>query len=185
MKKYVMLYALVSICTVHAAQTPPPKPSSQACSLCIAPSWQQLDESRKNFDDQWVLIGSITFRKTCIESVTLSKVNLLWHGQPLDELVASLYLKNGNEEKFMPIEENLVCDGRWNSVKQKLVFNFSKPFKLGLETTFYVVLTIPDHSEPILRNGSFSLEMRCLPQQLQHAAGTSTLSLAPDSTVSG
>src|SRR5689334_4489319 len=74
------------------------------CSLCPEPIWRYLDES--DFADRWVLVGSITFKKKCVEPIKVSKIHLRWHGEPLQELHASLYTNN-SDDPFLPIETNL------------------------------------------------------------------------------
>jgi len=171
----IILTLLVASATLYSA--------ADMCSLCLEPIWRYLDESEKHFADRWVLVGGITFKKKCIEPIKISKIHLRWHGEPLEELHASLYTNN-SDDAFLPIEANLVCDGKWNKVKQKLILHFQKPYKIGLETTFYLVLTVPDKLEPLLRQGSFSIEPQCLPEPLRQASAHASLSLAAINTPS-
>ncbi len=106
----------------------------------------------------------------------LDTISLTWNGDYIDTLSASLYKKNLSRN-FLPIEDNLICDGIWNKKKQTLMFNFDEKETLNPTTTFYIVLTIPQSIENILLNGTFSLDENFLPKPFKQRAQTINLSL--------
>jgi hypothetical protein len=55
---------------------------------------------------------------------------------------------------------------------------FDEKETLGPKTTFYLVLTIPETIEPILKQGSFCLEEQCLPRPFKESARKEELTLA-------
>lgn len=156
-------------------------------SLCIdnfditlKSEWQELgcDNGKcPDFGGKWVLVGSIIFKRRSKNPIFVNEINMRWHGQNLDNLVASLYRKTYGKE-FLAIEENLICDGTWNATTQTLILDFKEKEKLGPTTVFYLVLTVPAATEPILKNGYFSLENNCLPQQFKQCAQNERLILA-------
>lgn len=129
-----------------------------------------------DFGGKWVLVGSITFKKKSKEQLFIDTLSLSWKGQHIDHLVASLYKKNLSRD-FLPIEDNLICDGVWNKTKQSLIFNFDEKETLNPTTIFYLVLTIPHTLEPILKNGAFVLEEHNLPKPFKQNSQTMHLSL--------
>lgn len=152
----------------------------QNFSVLIEPMWENLEHNptrNEQFGGKWILVGSITFRKRCKDPVCLQQIRFHWQGKEINHLIGSLYKKNPDRE-FMPIQENLICDGLWNKPKQILVLNFDKKQSLGPTTIFYLVLTIPKNVESILQNGSFYIEKRCLPEPFKSYAHTTELSLA-------
>jgi len=150
------------------------------CKITLKPKWRDLDGNSTNamqFGGKWILVGSIIFKR-CKDPISIETINLHWHGEPLDNLIASLYRKNLDKEVFMPIEENLVCDGIWSKSKQTLILNFDEKENLAPTTVFYLVLTVPEEIEPILKKGSFCLEEQCLPKPFKQCAQQEKLSLA-------
>jgi hypothetical protein len=137
--------------------------------ITLDPTWQNLecDQDRcKTFGGKWVIIGSITFKKKAKEPVNLTRLYLRWNGEHLDTFVGSLY-KKPEDKDFLAIQDNLVCDGTWDTSNQTLLFNFDQKQTLGLTNIFYVVLTIPEHVEPQIKQGSFELMTHYLPEQFQ------------------
>ena len=122
------------------------------------------------------MVGSITFKKKSKEPLFIDTLNLTWNGKHIDHLAASLYKKNLSRD-FLPIEDNLICDGVWNKTKQTLLFNFDEKETLNPTTIFYLVLTIPDHLEPTLKKGAFVLEEQSLPKPFKQCSQTMHLSL--------
>ena len=151
--------------------------------VTLESTWHCLDDSDgscSQFGGKWVLIGNITFRKKPVQdSIHLQQLKLHWHGPFIDALSASLYKKNFDPTKkeFLPIDDYLVCDGCWNNSKQTLVLSFDERHTLGAVEVFYVVLTVPTLLEPILKQGSFSLEKNDLPLPFQQAYMPQTLQL--------
>lgn len=150
--------------------------------LIIEPTWQNLErntDSSKAFGGKWVLIGSITFKKKSKDSVELDRLELKWHGEKIDDLAGSLYRKSSHKD-FMPIEDYLICDGTWNKAKQTLKLTFDQQQTLGFVNTFYLVLTIPDHMDNIVKHGAFDIVSRALPEPFRVTAQQHKLSLSLD-----
>jgi hypothetical protein len=55
---------------------------------------------------------------------------------------------------------------------------FDEKENLGPTTIFYLVLTVPENIEAILKKGSFCIEEQCLPKPFKHCANQDKLSLA-------
>ncbi len=155
--------------------------AEETFNITLKPKWRCLEEDCKKvaqFGGKWILAGSITFKKRSKDPVFIETINLHWDGETLDNLIASLYRKNFEKDLFLPIEENLVCDGVWNKCKQTLILNFDEKESLAPTTTYYLVLTVPDDVEPVLKKGSFSLEEQNLPKPFKQCAQQEKLSLA-------
>jgi hypothetical protein len=75
-----------------------------------------------------------------------------------------------------------MCDGAWNKATQTLALHFEKEESLGLENTFHLVLTIPNHLESTIRHGTFTIVKNRLPDPFRIAMDTHALSLALDIT---
>jgi len=151
------------------------------CLISVSPYWQNIESSCKHeeeFCSKWMLIGSITFRKKSKEPIKLEAMRLAWHGAPIDHLDGSLYRKIPGKA-FMPIEQNLVSDSRWNKTRQELIFDFhNNKQTLGPTSIFYLVLTVPDSLERTLQGGHFSVIKQLLPQPFQRKAGSLRIDLA-------
>lgn len=140
--------------------------SGQDYSIDLQPIWKNLEAneaSAKQFGGKWILVGSITFKKRSKENVALHSLRLQWNGAHIPSLFGTLY-KKVDGKTFLPLEENMICDGTWLPHQQALVLNFNKKISLGLTNTFYVVLTIPEESEALLKDGVFALDERILPE---------------------
>lgn len=139
------------------------------CDILLVPFWDNIEKNNmieRDLGGKWILVGSITFHKKSKEVAKLEKISLEWHGDPIDRLSGSLYKKNP-EKQFMPIEDNLVCDGSWNKVHQCLVLDFNdRKQTLGARNIFYLVFTVPESIESALKNGYFSLTHTNLPETL-------------------
>lgn len=151
--------------------------------VVLEPLWLELGNSKKaeEFGGKWMLVGSIIFKKRIKDPVCIGTIILRWSGDRLDNLIASLYKKNLNKE-FLPIEDNLICDGSWNKSKQLLILNFEEQESLGPTTIYYLVLTVPESLEPLLKTGSFCIDQECLPFPFQQCAHNKNLSLAVNSS---
>lgn len=161
--------------------------TAEEFNIILKSKWCDLDGNCTKVNDfggKWVLVGSITFKKRCKDPICIETISLHWNGEQLDNLIASLYKKNLEKDHFLPIEENLVCDGTWNKTKQTLLLNFDEKENLAPTTIFYLVLTVPESIEPILKNGFFSLEEHYLPKPFKQCAQTEKLSLAINTTPS-
>lgn len=147
--------------------------------VIIEPKWEELDADQAaccRFGGKWVLAGSIVFKKKANEAVTLDKLILSWNGNKIDQLYGSLYVKEYTQP-FLPINDYLVCDSSWNKAQQKLVLKFNQPHTLGPTNIFYLVLTVPDQLENIIRNGYFTIERDFLPEQYKENNSPSKLAL--------
>jgi len=154
------------------------------CDIILKSKWRNLDTSAiksTDFGGKWILVGSITFKKRCKDPIFIQTINFHWNGEPIDNLVGSLYKKTSAKE-FLAIEENLICDGIWNKNKQMLMLDFDEKENLGPTTIFYLVLTVPESIEPILKKGSFCMEEQCLPRPFKQCAQQEKLSLAINDT---
>ncbi len=154
----------------------------QEFQLIIEPVWRNLEQNdaqAKRFGGKWVLACSITFRKKAKQEVNLTRLYLHWKGAPLDYLLGSLYRKCPDKE-FMPIEESLVCDGSWNKIQQTLRLTFDQKESLGLSTIFYLVLTVPEQLEHLVRQGSFEIVKQALPEPFRLVTAEKNLSFTLD-----
>lgn len=173
MKLYHYIIAMGICCSIFAASR------IDDFVITLDPTWQILEcdhNKCKEFGGKWVIIGSITFKKKAKEPVNLTRLYLRWNGAHLDTLVGSLYKKQEDKD-FLAIQENLLCDGTWDVANQTLLCNFDKKQTLGLTNIFYVILTIPESIEPLIKQGSFELVTHYLPEQFQPATNQQ-LSLA-------
>jgi hypothetical protein len=153
--------------------------SSENFKVRLEPTWQNLENdthTKDVFGGKWILVGSITFKKRAKISVALNQIHLQWYGEPLDNLMGSLY-KHTHDKAFIPIEDNLICDSVWNKTKQMLILNFDEKQTLSAVNVFYLVLTIPEKMEPVLKQGYFSIEHSSLPEPFKEYATKNSLSL--------
>jgi hypothetical protein len=149
-------------------------------NVILEPYWKDLEQEEKkelDFGGKWILAGSITFKKKAKDTVYLNHIYLHWRGKKIDHLMGSLYRKE-SDRKFLPIQENLVCDGLWNKSQQTLMLNFERKHNLGPINTFYLVLTVPQNLEPVLKRGSFNLMAANLPEQFKVCANKQSLTMA-------
>jgi hypothetical protein len=163
-----------------------PTNTAEDFNISIKSKWCDLDGNCTKSDDfggKWILVGSFTFKKRSKDPLYMENITLHWSGEPLPNLVASLYKKTLDKD-FLPIEDNLVCDGLWNKCKQQLVFNFDERENLGPTTVFYLVLTVPESIESVLKKGFFYIDEQCLPKVFKHCAQNEKLSLAINDTPS-
>jgi len=170
---YIVLPTVISI-------TPIPTKTIENFDIVLKSKWQELDNNCKtctDFGGKWILVGSITFKKRSKDPISVDEIDLRWHGEKIDNLIGSLYKKNLAKE-FLAIEENLICDGIWNERTQTLILDFDERENLGPTTVFYLVLTIPETIEPVLKKGHFCLENDCLPRPFKQCAQNERLLLA-------
>lgn len=149
--------------------------------VSLEPCWRSLgsaiSERADFFGGKWVLIGTITMKKRARESIALCQLNFQWQGKYIDRLIGSLYCVS-HDKKFIPTDEFLVSDAVWNNKKQQLQFKFNCATKLNTHTVFYLVLTVPEEIEKILRLGSFTIISHCLPLQMQDSLSQKNLTLS-------
>jgi hypothetical protein len=154
--------------------------SAETFQLILEPRWDDLEQNaqkEQQFGSKLILIGKIIFKKKTKEDMKLSKIFLQWHGDSIDTLSGSLYKKEPDKE-FMPIEEHVICDSTWNKEQQSLILNFNHAQKLGIHSEFYLVLSVPQSLEKVLKAGHFSIEEKCLPEALQDSAKNDELIIA-------
>jgi len=148
-------------------------------NVILTAHWQDLEsnaQKAEQFGGKWILAGSITFKKKAKDTVHLNRIYLQWEGESIENLVASLY-KTETDKPFLPIQENLICDGLWNKAQQTLMLNFDKKETLGFTNTFNLVLTVPEKLEDTLKKGSFDLLPTYLPEPFKVATRKRSLSL--------
>ncbi len=152
------------------------------CSISLEPCWNNLEQKNTNKDAfggrRWVHVGSLTFRKNLNRTIKLESIGLEWQGEKIEQLTGSLYKKLPHK-KFIPIEENLLCDGTWDSTNQNLTLDFSnRKQTLGPLNIFYLVLTVPEQLEPTLKKGHFFLTKTHLPEPFGNQQNELTLNIA-------
>lgn len=171
MKRCMILCALSIVWVVNGFQD---------YAIDLQPIWQNLDSNQattKQFGGKWILAGSITFKKRSGESVALHSLRLQWKGPRISSLFGTLYKKRDGLE-FLPLEENMICDGIWLPAEQALLLPFDKKIALGLSNTFYLVLTLSEESESLLKKGMFALDERILPEPYTHLLRGQQIALA-------
>lgn len=143
--------------------------NTKVCDITIESLWKNLETPRetKLFGSQWILAAIVTFKRTpeLKEITVINKLEFAWDGPIINNLSASLYKKFPNKD-FLPTEDSLICDGKWNNTNQKLSFSFDDE-RLDPVTRFYIVVTIPDIIANQLQKGSFNLLQNSLPEELK------------------
>lgn len=155
------------------------QPTTDDFNITMDPMWKDLEQNAKHaikFGGRWILAGMITFKKKAQDKVHLERLYLQWHGPKIDNLIASLYTSDCAED-FLPIQENLICDGTWNNAQQRLLFNFDEKQSLTFKNCYFLVLTVPEALEPVLKSGQFSLVTTILPEPLQECLQNKQLCL--------
>lgn len=172
MKKQ-FFFSLLVIVPLYARITKTP------CELDIKPEWKVLDspEHDQEFGGKWILTATFIIKRRDKEFIRLEEIDLAWHGEKIERLVASLFKKDPYQD-LMPVEESLVCDGTWNSKDQILQLKFEEKEYLQPTTMFCLVLTVPDELEPRLKTGHFDLLPESLPYQLQPVAKEKNLRIS-------
>lgn len=144
--------------------------ASYSLDISIESVWENLETPQETslFGSQWVLAAIITFKRNpSVKDIpNLTKLTFSWHGPYINKLTASLYKKDQNQT-FIPVEEALICDGKWNKNTQELYFKFDEEQKIDPMTRFYIVITIPDHLIESLQDGSFALVTDTLPDAIK------------------
>jgi hypothetical protein len=154
---------------------------ASSCQVCVEAKWNNVEKSspqkEKMFGDKLMLVGSITFRKQCKECIKLDRLALEWHGPQITNLCGSLY-RRLPEKTFVPIQDNLICDARWNKGSQTLILEFENQQTLNAVSIFYLVLAIPNGLEETLKQGHFTLLDSNLPDQISFSDKKLNLALA-------
>lgn len=170
MKYFVIFALIITKCCIFFAHEP--------FQILLEPLWVNfVSDMNQEFGEQWILAGNITFKKKALETVHLDRIVLAWHGIPLEHLESSLY-KKSLQDAFMPIDEYLICDGKWNKRQQWLTFKFNYQLHLNYTNTFYLVVTVPDELVEEFKKGSFELVPEFLPEQFKETKSAPLLCLA-------
>lgn len=141
-----------------------------AAHIIITPTWEPIQTTDAiDTESDWVIIGTITFKKKLPEKMVLKELVLNWHGEYVEDLSGSLFIKKYNKP-FMPIEECCVSDSSWETGAQQLQWIFCTPITLSTETTLYITLIIPHALHPALENGYFTLDADRMPPPFKKEA---------------
>jgi hypothetical protein len=131
---------------------------NEMLSLDTTSTWYEFHlNGSKLKKETYAWISFITFKSK--QAISLKQLNFKWAGKLLntDKISASLYQKKeNNNEPIIPIEENLICDGKWNQKKQEIVFHLNE--KLVALNKYYLVLSFPENFKPKIKNGEFILK---------------------------
>ncbi len=177
-----MKYIVIAIMMVSACCSVHSNKSNDNFQLILEPHWQPFEPHAQHMlasQDEWILVGSITFKKKAKENVQLARLNLQWKGPAIDTMFGSLYVKKQDKD-FLPLQDNLICDGSWNKTQQTLKLTFDQQRSLGSVNVFYLVLTIPKHAKPALKKGSFEIVATCLPEPFRPTSTDHKLLLSLD-----
>ncbi len=126
-------------------------------SLSTTSTWKEyrLHVAHSSLDKKkWAWACSLTLRSK--QPIKLTTLTLKWQGLPLTHLAASLYQKKEREHSVIPIEQNLVCEGKWNAQQQQLVFTLDE--KIVAVNKYHLLLSFPNKLEHRVKSGSFVVE---------------------------
>jgi hypothetical protein len=155
MKKEKFLIAMLTICALlmstHNLSAAALVPDS--LSLNTTQTWRDYGTYKNYADKQCATAFLLTFRNK--KTVTLKTIEILWVGNKLENLSASLYKKHKENMDMIPIEQNFIADGAWNKTGQKLTFHLQE--KLVATSTYFLVVSFPPKHENTIRAGRFSL----------------------------
>ncbi len=173
------IIVIISYTNIHALT---PAHAMATFDIIIDTTWEHLSEHdlhKEKFNGKWIELGTITFKKNSNENVYLDEIILVWKGQEtFSSLEATLYKQKCPSKKFLPIDENLVCDGQWRQDKQELVMRFNQRESLGTTTIFHVIITVPQDLEHKIAGGQFTLKKHCLPEQYKQCVHDQSISVA-------
>lgn len=124
-------------------------------SLTTTNTWceyKNLSPSKKR--DKRVIIEEIKLKSK--DHTFVSTLKARWHGENIKNLVGSLYSKKITDHKNpVPIEKNLICDGKWNNAKKEFIFPVNK--KIVASDTYYLMLHVPKKDEKLVQAGFFEI----------------------------
>jgi len=123
-------------------------------SLSATTTWREypLNIPQINFHkEKWVWTCSLTFKSKM--PVKLDSLILQWKGEQVYQLSASLFLKRERDGAVIPIQQNFVCDGLWNSKNQQLIF--SPHEKVVAVNKYYLMVSFPKNMEHKIKRGQF------------------------------
>ena len=118
-------------------------------------TWQEFANAstKKTPKKKWVWISRITLKSK--KTVKVKQLTLKWHGKKLGKIFASLFQKYKHNNNVIPIERNVISDGKWNPSTQEIVFPLDE--KIVIAQDYYLVLSFPRSSEKKVKEGHFSL----------------------------
>jgi hypothetical protein len=131
---------------------------AELLSLNTTTTWHEYISHSPNLKKEtcaW--ISFITFKSK--QTFNLKQINLKWIGASINsnKISASLYQKKeNNNAPLIPIEENLVGDGKWNKSSQEIIFDLNE--KLVAINKYYLVLSFPEKLKTKIKNGEFILK---------------------------
>lgn len=123
-------------------------------SLITTTTFYEFTQNNEELNnDKWAWLGLITLRSR--KTLKLKQISLRWNGESLDikNLSASLYQKKHSEKILIPIEENFICDGHWDTKKQEISFEMDE--KIVAVNKYYLVINFPEQFNAKIKSGSF------------------------------
>lgn len=145
--------------------------------LSISSRWEPIGTHIPHEHSRWILVGDITVKKKVPEICTVDRLVFKWQGSRMQSLFGSLYLYD-DKKGWMITPDHLVADSRWNSQRQELTFELSKPMHIGITTRLGLVLLVSPDLETILTHGSFSLDTSCLPEHMAQSLNDQVLKIS-------
>lgn len=124
-------------------------------SFTTSSTWKDftLNTTSTSLKKRWVWTELVIIKST--EPINLQKLTLLWNGEHINNMQASLYSSKGSHAPIVPIAENLLCDGEWNAPAQELTFMLNK--KVVAKNTYYLMLRFSEKDLHKIKHGSFIL----------------------------
>ena len=83
----------------------------------------------------------------------LENIKFKWNGKKLSKIEASLYKRKKEKDDLIPLEDNIVSDGKWNPSNQEISFNLNE--KLIAVNKYFLVVSYPKGLESHLKQGIF------------------------------
>lgn len=169
--------AIISfLSTFNVLSLPPCLRQEKQCSILIASQWTILEDNKGRIQEFGTptIIANITFKKYITDQIDLNSLRLKWHGPAIDHVMGSLYRRDPNK-KFLPLQNNLICDGVWKKTEQTLILDFVAKQSLSTSNTFCLVLNVSPELKTILEKGKFTIYEDSLPDQFRSCAQSQEL----------
>jgi len=117
--------------------------------------WEALETNDHGqlHEKKWAWTSDIVLKSPL--AINGTSFILRWHGRKIPNLFASLFKKKSSDQSIIPIEQNLIGDGHWNSKKQEIMFTLNS--KIVATNRYHLVLNFSPSLEKQLRSGHFSL----------------------------
>ena len=155
--KLTILSLLILLSPLMLHPTPMPKTyDTHLFSLCSTPTWREynLDNKKILFDkEKWA--WTLSFILKSKKPFQFTTLVLEWKGKKIDSLAASLDHKK-ERDTLIPIQENLVSQGSWNTDKQQLQFTFNE--KVIAVNKYHLMVSYPKRLEEQLKFGKFVIK---------------------------